>query len=370
MDLYKILDVERNASADEIRKSYLKLSKKHHPDKGGDPEHFKKIQKAYDVLSDVQARDFYNMTGSIPGEDDGRGPVMHEMPGGFPFDMGNIFGHMFGGVGGQRNGPPQKQAKGPTKVQEIGLTLQQFYTGHKLDMKFERMKFCDSCKGSGASQKEMCGLCSGSGTQVQKVMMGPIIMSSTVPCGGCGGKGSIIKEKCGGCSGEGRISDNRQVGIMIDAGMGPGDVLIFENGCSDDPMFEKPGDIRIVLQEAVETTGWKRAGDTLEYEIRISLGESLVGTTKKLLGHPRMPEGIYVNIPCATVSGDVLVMKGEGMPIRGGGGRKGDARLRVIVVPSAEERQTIKDSCVQFIREKMGVKNEWNISDAIDAVRT
>ena len=139
MDLYKLLNVGREASANEIRKAYLKLSKEHHPDKGGDPDVFKKIQKAYDVLSDEQSRDFYNMTGSIPGEDGvpsdagATGPAA-----GFPFDMGSIFGNMFGG---RPNGPQQKQHKGPTKMQEIGLTLQQFYNGHRLTMSFDRHKF-------------------------------------------------------------------------------------------------------------------------------------------------------------------------------------------------------------------------------------
>jgi DnaJ-class molecular chaperone len=377
MDLYKILEIERGASNDEIRKSYLKMSKKHHPDRGGDQEHFKKIQKAYDVLSDAQSRDFYDMTGSIPGEDGAPdGPMMHEMHGGFPFDMGNIFGTMFGGHGrggaGGAGGPVthQKQPKGPTKVQEIGLILQQFYNGHRLEMKFERMKFCDTCKGSGAAQKDNCNGCNGSGVQVQKVMMGPIIMSSTGPCGICAGKGTIIKNKCGDCSGEGRIGDNRQIAIMIDAGMGPGDALVFENGCSDDPLYEKPGDVKIILQEAAEDHGWKRTGDVLEYNIVLGLGESLVGATKKITGHPRQPEGIYVTVPAATVTGDVLVLKGDGMPVRGGNGRKGDARLRVTVVPRAEERAVLEEKGVAVLREMLGVKAEWTVSDAIAVQRS
>ena len=361
MDLYNLLEVERSATQDEIRKAYLKLSKKHHPDKGGDAELFKKIQKAYDVLSDKQAKDFYDMTGSIPGEDDGGGAGAGAGPmggAGFPFDMGNIFSHIFGGAGGQggRHGHQPKQAKGPTKVQEIGLTLQQFYNGHRLDMTFERMKFCDKCAGSGASLKESCKGCSGSGVQSQRTMMGPIIMASTIPCTGCGGKGTIVKEKCGGCNGDSRVSDNRQVGIMIEAGMGPGDVLLFENGCSDDPMFEKPGDIKIILQEAEESHGWKRIGDTLEASIRLTLGQSLVGVTTELEGHPRAPDGIYVTIPPGTISGDVLVMKGDGMPVRGGHGRKGDARLRVVVVATAEERAAIEEKGIEGLRSLFGVK--------------
>ncbi len=341
MDLYKLLGIDRNASANEIRKAYLKLSKEHHPDKGGDPETFKKIQKAYDVLSDEQSRDFYNMTGTIPGED---GPVEAAGAGGFPFDIGSIFGSMFGGGGMKHAGPVQKQPKGPTKMQEIGLTLRQFYHGHRLAMSFDRQKFCDTCTGTGAARKDVCDGCSGSGIQAQKVMMGPIIMSSTGPCGKCGGKGSIIQEKCRTCDGRALIPDNKQLNIMIDPGMSPGDVLIFENGCSDDPMYEKPGDVRVVLQEADENCGWKRTGDMLEHEIRIGLAESLAGATKKIVGHPRAPDGIYVAVQAGSVTGDVLMLKGEGMPLRGSGGaRKGDARVRITVVPSADERRIMEE---------------------------
>ena len=374
MDLYQLLEIDRNATADEIRKAYLKLSKKHHPDRGGDPEQFKKIQKAYDVLSDIQARDFYNMTGSIPGDDGempGPGPGPGGPDGAFHFDMGNIF-NMFtgGGNGGHRhNQPPQKMAKGPTKTQDIGLTLQQFYNGHRLDMKFERMKFCDGCSGSGAEKKDRCDGCGGSGTQVQRIMMGPVIMTSNGPCQKCAGKGTIIHDKCKVCDGKGLVGDNRHLGIMIEPGMGAGDVLVFENGCSDDHMFEKPGDVKIVLQEAEESHNWHRNGDTLEYSITLSLGEGLLGCTKKIVGHPRIPDGLYVNIPAATVTGDVIVLKGEGMPVRGSGGKKGDAHLHVTIEPTIHERLTIKEHGDRVLRDLLGVVNEWNVADAIEGVR-
>jgi DnaJ-class molecular chaperone len=372
MDLYKCLQVEKGAGPDEIRKAYLKLSKKNHPDRGGDPEEFKKIQKAYDVLSDAQSRDFYDMTGSIPGEQDsGPSAGPGAGPGGFPFDMGNIFNMFASGMRGQAPGAQQQQKmpKGPTKVQEIGLTLQQFYTGHKLDMKFERQKFCTDCAGSGAKRKDTCDGCGGSGTQMNTMMMGAMMMTMNGPCKKCSGRGTITHDKCGGCDGKGLVNDNRQIAIMIEPGMAAGDVLVFENGCSDDPIFEKPGDVRIVLQEAEEgRAGWRRAGDNLEYDMELSVGEGLVGTTKRLEGHPRLPDGMYITVPAATVAGDVLVLKGEGMPVRGGGGRRGDARLTVRVVPAAGERERIITGGAA-LRELLGVISTVEGKDAIAAAR-
>jgi DnaJ-class molecular chaperone len=99
MDPYKVLGIEKSADARDVKKAYFDLAKRHHPDKGGNEEEFKKIQKAYDVLSDPQKRGFFDQTGQMPGEEGEIG--MGGMPGGspFPFDLGGIFG-MFGGAGG------------------------------------------------------------------------------------------------------------------------------------------------------------------------------------------------------------------------------------------------------------------------------
>ena len=99
MELYEVLGVEKDADSRDIKKAYFNLAKTHHPDKGGDAEKFKQIQRAYDVLSDDEKRNFYNQTGQVHGE--AGAPNQGEgHPGGFPFDIGAMFGGMFGGGGG------------------------------------------------------------------------------------------------------------------------------------------------------------------------------------------------------------------------------------------------------------------------------
>ena len=122
-DLYKVLGVEKGADKDDIRKAYFRLSKTHHPDKGGSEEDFKAVSRAYDVLSDEKKRQFYDMTGDVDGEGGGQqqqqgNPFGGGHPfggGGFPFDMGGMFGGMFGG-GQQQQGPKQKRQKAPPKI--------------------------------------------------------------------------------------------------------------------------------------------------------------------------------------------------------------------------------------------------------------
>ena len=98
MELYEVLGVDKGAESRDIKKAYFNLAKTHHPDKGGDAEKFKQIQRAYDVLSDDEKRNFYNQTGQVPGEQGAGGPGSPgEGGGGFPFDIGAMFGGMFGG---------------------------------------------------------------------------------------------------------------------------------------------------------------------------------------------------------------------------------------------------------------------------------
>ena len=351
--LYDRLGVQRGAGSDEIRKAYMKMARTHHPDKGGNPEEFKEIQKDYEILSDDQKRSIYDQTGremndAVQDHSDGipfgGGPPFGGMPfgggpfgGGIPFDMGQMFGGMFG----QRQGPPQKQQKAPPKVHELPISLWDYYHGKQIRIQFERQKFCEGCKGSGAASYDSCGGCGGSGMKQQMMMMGPgmnVLMRG--PCDACSGEGKRVASACKTCSGKKTVTQEKGLDVKIEPGMRPGEVLKFLNECSDQVEYIEPGDVHIHLQEADEAVRFKRVGaDDLQATTQIGLKDALLGCKEKFDTHPAHPQGLIVEIPVGVQNGDVIHIEGEGMPRKVGG--RGKLHVTVQVVASAAEKEML-----------------------------
>lgn len=360
--LYDTLGVSRTADSDEIKRAHRKLAVQHHPDKGGDAEKFKEIQKAYEILSDDRNRQFYDQTGQESNEavqdfsdgiPFGGGGMPFHMGGnpfggaGVPFDIGNLFG-MFGPRGA---GPKQepKRAKGPPKVHEISLGLADFFHGKDLQIKFERQKFCETCKGSGAEKMEVCGGCGGSGTKVQMVMMGPGMMAQMQrPCEECSSTGKQIGKACSPCKGKKFKAQEKSLTAKIIPGMRPGETLIFPKECSDQPEFVEPGDVHIMLQEADEAIQFVRkpGTDDLQTTVRISLKGSILGCSEILQTHPAHPTGLVVVIPAGTQNGEVLHLMEEGMPQKSGG--RGALHVTVSVTVTESERALLEANATQL----------------------
>lgn len=344
-DLYTVLGVSRQADASEIRKAYLQLSRIHHPDKGGDEARFKKIQQAHEVLSDERRRQIYDMTGSIDGE----GPSAGPMGGAFPFDLSGLFGGLggLGGMGGMfmgGGGPgasPQgrsrmRRPKAPPKIHEIPLRLADFYQGRQIQVRFERQTFCSQCNGQGATSFQSCGPCQGRGVLRQIMQMGPIQMVNEGPCRECSGAGKIASGNCYKCSGKKTLPEEKTLDVKIEAGMKPGEVLVFPKACSDDPHFDEPGDVHFVLQEAEGDVGWMRKGDDLHTNCGISYADSLLGTTVKLQGHPGFPNGLDIEIYPGIANREVMCIKEKGMTKRNGG--HGDLYLEIQFKATDEQK--------------------------------
>ncbi len=343
-DLYERLGVERGATAADIRRAHLRAAKEHHPDRGGDPEKFKKIQQAYEVLSDADKRRMYDMTGQIPGEE----PPMQEMPAGvggmagfpFPVDLNDIF-KMFPGGGGPE--PPRRAPKGPSKTDRLPLSLEQFYYGHTIRMSFDRMKLCGECTGSGAASKTACTTCKGSGQVMRTMMMGPVVMHSSGRCGDCSGTGEKTVRMCEACGGKGRVQELKHLDVRIEPGMKAGDAMRFDEACSESVEYDLAGDVIIILEDAGSAVGWVRRGADLHLEIVVGLVDSLVGCVHVLEEHPKVREGeeaVRVRVPAGVVTGDVLVVDGYGMPVKGGG--FGAMYLTVKVVAGDDERAALR----------------------------
>ena len=346
-DLYADLGLARNADGREIRRAYLDKAKVLHPDKGGDPEAFKKVERAYSVLSDDGKRAFYDQTGQVDGQGQGQGQGQGGMPFPFPFpfgaggggggvhvNMGDFFGNMFGG-----GGRPQKQArrpKGASKAHEVYLRLSDFYFGKSVRFDLERQIFCPVCKGAGCASWNTCGTCGGAGVQEQMIQIGPgMVALNRVPCGACRGEGRQRGPACANCESRGLVPQTKTLDVNIRPGASVGETLVFDEVCSDHADFDKPGDVHIRLMPFEEELDLVRDGAALRFTATISLVESLLGTKRTVKSHPAHTDGLEVVIPAGTQNGEVLCVKGKGMP-------SGDLFVRTEVRVSETERQKLE----------------------------
>ena len=343
-DLYRLLGLEKNANPNDIKKAYQRGALKHHPDKGGDEETFKKVQQAYEVLSDDGKRKHYDMTGQIPGDGPPQG-----MPGGgfpFPFDIGNLFG-MFG-----PGGRPQNQKRGfkpPPKTETIKIGLAQLYFGHSFQIHLDRNKMCGPCSGSGAKRKEPCSGCGGIGTKTQTINLGGMMMHSQGPCPACSGEGMKTVEVCSTCNGLKKVQEKKAIDVKLPAGTQDGETFAFAEVCSEMPEFEKAGDL-VLTVKADMPDGWKRTGGTgqhLEHEVVLNLAEALLGTTVKLDGHPGFDEGLFLEIPAGSFTDDSYCLTGQGMPLKGSANSYGDLYVKIRVTVKMAERKGLVSEEIQ-----------------------
>ncbi len=356
--LYDTLGVSRSADADEIKKAYRRQALEHHPDKGGSEEKFKQIQKAYEILSNDQRKAFYDQTGQENdateqggGGPFGGGPFGGGMPfggGGIPFDIGSLFG-MFGPQGPQgpqgHQGPKQRGHKPAPKIHEMPISLWDYYHGKRIKIQFERQKFCEGCKGTGAESYSPCSGCGGSGLRQHIIMMGPGMQGMMRgPCGDCSGEGKKVSATCKACNGKKFVAQEKILDVVCTPGMRPHERIEFVGECSDQHEYAAPGDVHIVLQEADEDIRFKRihGTDDLAATTTIGLKDALLGCSEKMETHPAHPQGLVVEIPVGIQHGDTIVIDGEGMPKKGGG--RGALRIGVSVRATNAERAVLNSN--------------------------
>ena len=221
-DLYNILGVDRNATQDEIKKSYRNLSKKYHPDLNKEPEAeamFKEISGAYEILSDNEKKSNYDRFGT---SDKQSNPFSHG------FDFGDVFSQ-FSDIFGSRGNPFQRRKNrgGDLRI-KVSLTIEEIIKGSERNIKYKRLDKCTPCDGKGGSDMTSCHNCNGSGRQVitQNTMFGQI--RQEVECAQCSGFGSIILNKCTVCNGQGTNIKDENVKVDIPAGVSNGMQLNLE----------------------------------------------------------------------------------------------------------------------------------------------
>ena len=331
-DLYAVLEVARDASDDDIKKSYRRLAMVYHPDRNAaeDAEaRFKEIAEAYSILSDADKRAHYDRFGSAPSSGGGFGQDFHHL------DLSealNIFMRDIGfnGLDGIFGGGAQRD---PTRGQDIRVTvklsLQEVALGAKRNVRLKTLVPCDACGATGSGQGTrpvQCSMCSGSGEvrRAARSMFGQFVQ--VAPCPTCHGEGRVITTPCESCRGEGRIRGERTVTVEVPPGVSAQHYLTIRGQGTPGPRGGTAGDL-IVMIEVKEDDRFERDGDDLTLELPVSFSQAALGTLA-IVPTPYGEESLP--IPAGTQSGTVLRVRGKGLPRLAGNGT-GDLNVKVFV---------------------------------------
>ncbi|XP_022890700.1 dnaJ protein homolog [Olea europaea var. sylvestris] len=312
---YEILGVPNTASQDDLKKAYKKAAIKNHPDKGGDPEKFKELAHAYEVLSDPEKREIYDQYGEDAlKEGMGGGSGMHD-----PFDIFQSFfgGSPFGGGGSSRG---RRQRRGEDAAHPLKVSLEDLYLGTTKKIPLSRNVLCSKCNGkgskSGASMK--CSGCQGTGMKVTVRQLGPgMLQQLQHPCNECKGTGETIndKDRCSQCKGEKVVLEKKVLEVHVEKGMQNGQQITF-HGEADEAPDTITGDVVVVLQQR-EHPKFKRKGDDLFVEHSLGLTEALCGF-QFILSHLDDRHLLIKSQPGEVVKPDsTKAINDEGMPMHG-----------------------------------------------------
>ncbi|PJA46429.1 molecular chaperone DnaJ [Candidatus Uhrbacteria bacterium CG_4_9_14_3_um_filter_50_9] len=339
---YEILEVDRGASQDEIKKAFRKKAHAYHPDKAsGDEEKFKEANSAYQVLGDPEKRAKYDQFGSAAFEGGTGGAGFGQGFGGFDFsaagDFGDIFGDLFGG--GQRR---QRVRRGNDIQVDIELEFTDAVFGATKEITLSKTDACERCSGNGAEPGqgvETCGTCKGSGVEVrmQRTILGN--MQTQVTCQTCQGSGEVPKEPCSTCRGSGTDKKKQTMEIQIPAGVEDGSTLRVR-GKGEAIKNGQPGDLYVRLHVRRDPR-FERDGVHLHSQISIGFTQAALGDT---IDVETVDGPVELKIPSGTQSGARFRLKGKG--VMAGGGR-GDHYVHVeVVVPkklSREQKKLIEE---------------------------
>ncbi|MCB9881631.1 MAG: molecular chaperone DnaJ [Planctomycetes bacterium] len=346
-DYYEILGVPRDASADQIKSAYRKIALKFHPDRNkGDKDaeaKFKEAAEAYSVLSDADKRKRYDQFGHAGVNSSGMG---HGAAGGFSMeDIFRSFGDIFGGGGGGgfsfenlfggggRAGP----RRGSSLRADLQVTLEEVATGVEKEIELTRLDTCETCDGSGAkpgTKPTKCTMCRGFG-QIQQ-SQGFFSIQRTCPT--CHGQGHMISNPCASCRGEGRVPKRERKKIYIPPGIEEGHVERLRGQGEAGEQGGPPGDLVLVIH-VEEHAFFDRHGADLVCEMPIRFAQAALGgtihvpTLERDDGEGKKADAkkiVEMKIPAGTQPGQILRLRGQGLPTAGGRGR-GNLLVRVTI---------------------------------------
>lgn len=346
-DFYDLLGISKDASKEEIKKAYRKLSKKYHPDISEDPDaekKFKEVSEAYEVLSDEQKRAAYDQYGHAStdpnfGAGGGFGGGFNGA-GGFGGGFEDIFDQFFGGGGrGRRN--PNAPRQGEDLQYVMDLEFEEAIFGKETTIHYNHEEECHTCGGNGAkpgTSPQTCSRCNGSGSinAERNTPFGRVMTQQACPT--CNGTGQEIKEKCEDCYGAGHKKERHSVNVTVPAGVEDGNQMRLQ-GQGDAGKNGGPyGDLYVIFRVKASDT-FERRGSEIYYELPINIVQATLGDEVSV---PTVHGKVKFKIPAATQPETTFRIRGKGAPrLRGTG--NGDQHIKVkVVIPKKLSQEQAK----------------------------
>jgi molecular chaperone DnaJ len=346
-DYYEVLGVSREASEAEIKKSYRRLARSHHPDANpGDHEaedRFKELTEAYEVLSNPEARRAYDTYGhQVPrGGAGGSYPGGGEPFGGFEDIFEAFFGDRFGGGSFFGTSAPQAPARGSDAEVEVEVSLREAAFGVDREVNVQVVSNCGVCDGVGGTESHTCPTCNGAGSvrTIRESILGQMV--TTGRCSTCGGRGRVIDVVCDNCRGSGRVSEIKTHHLRVPEGIEGGMRLRVSGGGHAGEPGAPSGDlyVRVKVNEDPELL---RDGEDLIHHMKVSFVDATLGAEVDV---PTLEGPRSVRLEAGTQPGATLTLRGDGMPrLR----RRGRGDLKVVVdvmIPtrlSSEQRELLE----------------------------
>lgn len=343
-DFYKLLNVSRSATRDEIKKAYRKLAMKYHPDRNpGDKEaeeKFKEASQAYEVLGDQQKRQIYDQYGVEGLKSSGyRGPGNFE-------DIFSSFGDIFEdffGFGGRprssRQGGPQQ---GRDLRYDLTISFMDAVHGTEKEVEIEKPETCWTCEGNGlrpGHQPQICKTCQGNGQVLRS--QGFFRISTTCPH--CNGQGSIITDPCADCGGAGLVNKKKRVSLKVPAGVDTGARMRLRGEGEGGRNGGGSGDLYVIIHVEPHEF-FQRSGDEIHVQLPVPMIHAALGHKMEI---PTIHGKKDLTIPAGTQSGAIFALKGEGVvSLRGHG--NGDMLIQVQVVTPVNLTKKQKELLKEF----------------------